>query len=610
MFRNFIYFIVVLLIYTTYQPPSDPNFTPWETVWLIVFLSVFFAVLTWVQFQRLEGAVHRESLYRLDHRFNAVITRQSILAIGLFAVNVYGLNLSALFGRHWLLAKIPTLQALMFLGLFVVYLAVIWFFGHRLYRRLYYVDISKASYISSNILFAIPVILPWFFLSVISDTIHILPFQWPKRMLSTTEGQVVYFLFFLMAAAVLGPGLVQKFWRCKPLEFGPQRDRMIRLCEKAGMKFSNILYWPIFGGRMITAGVMGLTRRFRYILVTDALLKFLEPEEIDAVIAHEIGHVKKKHLLFYVFFFVGYLLLSYAVFDLLLFGLLYSDITYRFFDSIALYQNTVMSVVFSLLVIILFLVYFRYIFGYFMRNFERQADAYVYTLFGSAEKLITTLQKIALTTGQPADRPNWHHFSIAERIGFLKKCEADRIWITRHERKVRKSIAVYLLGLLFFGGIGYHLNFGETGKFLNSHFFEKILHRELEKSPNNTKLYSMLGDLYYNKKKYPETISAYERAIALDSDTPQVLNNLAWLYATCEDLRFQHPKRALQLAEKAARLEPSPHILDTLAESYFVNGFTAEAVAAGKKALALARTNRAYFENQLKKFTETPARVP
>ena len=96
----------------------------------------------------------------------------------------------------------------------------------------------------------------------------------------------------------------------------------------------------------------------------------------------------------------------------------------------------------------------------------------------------------------------------------------------------------------------------------------------------------------------------------MDSDTPQVLNNLAWLYATCEDLRFQHPKRALQLAEKAARLEPSPHILDTLAESYFVNGFTAEAVAAGKKALALARTNRAYFENQLKKFTETPARVP
>ncbi len=603
MFRNFIYFIVVLLIYTTYQPPSEPNFTPLETVLLFVLLSGFFAAITWFQFRKLEAAVPGQSLYRLDHKFNSIVTRQAILAIGLFAVNVYGLNLSSLFGNTLLFIRIPTLQAILFLGLFVGYLSLVWFFGHRLYRRLYNIDISKASYISSNILFAIPVILPWFFLSIISDIIYALPFQWPKQMLSTTEGQVVYFLVFLLGAAVLGPGLVQKFWRCKPLELGSQRTRIDRLCEKAGMKFSNILYWPIFGGRMITAGVMGLTRKFRYILVTDALLKFLEPEEVDAVIAHEIGHVKKKHLLFYLFFFVGYLLLSYAVFDLILFVILYSDMTYRFLDSITIHQNAVVSAIFSLLVILMFLIYFRYIFGYFMRNFERQADTYVYHLFGSADRLITTLEKIALTTGQPADRPNWHHFSIAERIGYLKKCETDRTWITRHDRKVRNSIGVYVAGLLFLGGIGYHLNFGETGKFLNTHFFERILHRELERTPDNPKLYSMLGDLYYGKKQYTETIYAYEQSIALNPDNPQVLNNLAWLYATCEDDRFQDPKRALQLAGKAAGLDTSPHILDTLAESYFVNGFREEAVAAGKKALELSRTNRSYFENQLKKFT-------
>ena len=45
---------------------------------------------------------------------------------------------------------------------------------------------------------------------------------------------------------------------------------------------------------MITAAVMGLIKKFRYILVTQGLLQMLEPEEIDAVIAHEIGHVKKK----------------------------------------------------------------------------------------------------------------------------------------------------------------------------------------------------------------------------------------------------------------------------------------------------------------------------
>jgi len=602
MFRNFFYFIVVLLIYTTYQPPSESNFTPFETAFLFVLLSALFAAITWFQFRKLEKTLLREPLYRIDHKFNAIITRQSILAIGLFAVNVYGLNLSSLFGRNLLFINIPTLQAVLFLALFVGYLAIVWFFAHRIYCRLYNLDISKASYISSNILFSIPVILPWFFLSIISDVINALPFRWPKQMLATTEGQVVYFLIFLLGAATMGPGLIQKFWQCKPLEIGPQRSRIHRLCEKAGMEFSNILYWPIFGGRMITAGVMGLIRKFRYILVTDALLKFLEPEEVDAVIAHEIGHVKKKHLLFYLLFFVGYLLLSFAVFDLLMFFILYSDITYRLIDSFRLPRDTVVSVIFSLLVIMTFLIYFRYIFGYFMRNFERQADTYVYHLFGSAESLITTLQKIALTTGQPADRPNWHHFSIAERIGYLKKCEADRTWISRQDRKVRKSIAVYMVGLFFFGAVGYYLNVGETGQFLNARFFEKTLLREIERTPDNPKLYSMLGDLYYSKKKYPETISAYERAITLDPDDSQVLNNLAWLYATCPDDRFRDPKRALQFAEKAAKLDASPQILDTLAECYFINGFRQDAVATGKKALALARKNRPYFEDQLKKF--------
>ena len=65
---------------------------------------------------------------------------------------------------------------------------------------------------------------------------------------------------------------------------------------------------------MITAGVMGLIKQFRYILVTRSLLQRLTPYEIEAVIAHEIGHVKKKHLLFYLIFFAGYMLISYALF--------------------------------------------------------------------------------------------------------------------------------------------------------------------------------------------------------------------------------------------------------------------------------------------------------
>lgn len=611
MFGNFIYFLIVLLIYITYQPSEDTNFSGIETLFLFFSLIILFTWITRIQFRRIENRLSKESFYQLGHKFSAALTRQSIMAIVLFSIDIYGLNLTSFLINIPFLTIIPTFQALLFLGLFVFYLAIVWAFAYGPYQKLNTTDLSRKSYILSNISFSIPVLIPWLLLSGIADIINALPFELPKRLLSTTEGQVAYFLVFIFAIAIAGPAMIQKFWRCKPLETGYYRRRIENLCQEAGMKYANILYWPIFGGRMITAGVMGLIKKFRYILVTGALLQFLEPEEIDAVIAHEIGHIKKKHLLFYLIFFVGFLLVSFATYDMInYFIIFFAEPIYGFIISIGLDQAKVVFSVKNLIFILVFLIYFRYIFGYFMRNFERQADTYVYSLFDSAQPMISTFEKIAVTSGQPRDKPNWHHFSIKERVDYLKKCEADRSWITRHDSKIKKSIALYMAGILFIGGIGYYLNFGETGKKINrhffekinGHFFEKIIQRELEKKPDSPYLYSMLGDLYYGNKNYSKTIKAYEQSLLLAPDNSQVLNNLAWLYATCEDERYRDPKKALKLAEKAAEIEKSPHILDTLAESYYVNSQFEKAIAAEMGALDLAPKNRTHYEKQLSKF--------
>lgn len=604
MFSNFIYFIIVLLIYSTYQPSEDTNFTALETLFLFILLIIVFAVITRVQFQRIEKQISKESFAKLDHKFQAALTRQSVMAIVLFSLDIYGLNLVSFVSNIPFLSIIPTLQALLFLGLFVFYLAIVWAFAHSPYKVLYTTGLPRESYILSNISFSVPVLLPWLLLSGIADIINVLPFQLPKQMLATTEGQVLYFLVFLVAVAIIGPLMIQKFWRCKPLEAGHVRTRIENLCRQAGMEYDNILYWPIFGGSMITAGVMGLIKKFRYILVTGAFIRFLEPDEIDAVIAHEIGHIKKKHLLFYLVFFVGYMLVSYATFDLIIYGVLYAEPLYRFVGRLGLNQTTLTSSIFSLVTIVIFLVYFRFIFGYFMRNFERQADTYVYTLFDSAKPLISTLEKIALTSGQPPDRPNWHHFSIKNRIDYLKQCETDKAWIGRHDRKIKKSMAVYLAAILLIGAVGYHLNYSEAGKRLNQHFFETVIQRELEKTPDNADLYSILGDIYYSKQKYAQAIEAYEQSIMLEPHNPKALNNLAWLLATCEDESFRDPQRALKLAKKAAELEKAPHILDTLAESYYVNANYEAAVAVEMQALDLAKTDRSYYRKQLKKFMD------
>ena len=45
-------------------------------------------------------------------------------------------------------------------------------------------------------------------------------------------------------------------------------------------------------------------------------------------------------------------------------------------------------------------------------------------------------------------------------------------------------------------------------------------------------------------------------AVKRSPETPKELNNLAWLLATCADVRFRDPPRAVELAKKAVVLAP------------------------------------------------------
>ncbi|MDX2448178.1 MAG: M48 family metalloprotease [Desulfobacterales bacterium] len=602
MFANFFYFIIALLVYSTYQPSDTTNFTALQSFLLFLLLLVVYTAYTWRQFQCLNRKITIHGNAESDSRFTSLLTRQSILAIFIFAANIYGLNLSSFVSNFHFFVLFPTVQALLFILLFVGYLSILWACAHRSYQRLYHSRIGRRAYVISNILFSMPVLLPWIVISGLSDIIHILPLGFLTRFLSTPEGEIVFFMIFLAMVAIMGPLLIQKFWGCQPLEQGVHRTRIENLCQSVNLRYRNILNWPIFEGRVITAGVMGLVKRFRYILVTHALLNILDPREVDAVIAHEIGHVKKHHLLFYLLFFVGYMVISFSLLDLIVYAMIYFDPLIQAFNRMGFNPVTVTSFLFSLVIITTFLIYFRFIFGFFMRNFERQADAYVYTIFDTGVSLISTLKKIAFTGKQSPNKPNWHHFSITERIEFLKKCELDRTHIGRQNSKIRRSIGIYLAGLVIIGGMGYQLNYGEAGAILNTHFFEKVIAKELEKTPGNADLHTMMGDLYFNGNNYGDAAFQYEKAIGLEMQHSRALNNLAWLYATCEDISFRNPERALALAKRAAALEREAHILDTLAESYFINGDTKAALAVEKEALSLTKKDRFYYQQQIEKF--------
>ncbi len=602
MYNQFITFIVVLFICATYQPQAKTSLSLLETVFLFFLFLLLFIVSNRLSFKKVEKNIDKVSFTARDREFENAVMRQTVVAVVLFTITLYLLCIPDFLLRISLFSLIPTLTTVVCLCIFLVFMTAIYKAAHDVYQKIYHHRIPLGSFIRSNLSFCIPVLLPWLVLSFSSDILRLLPFGGLNDFLASPAGELIFLIVVIFVIATVGPFFIQKLWRCKPLEPGYRRERLSRLCKFAKMEYKDILYWTLFGGKMVTAGVMGLTKAFRYILVTPALMQMLDDGEIDAVMAHEIGHVKKKHMLFYIVLFIGYVVLSYFILHVVDYAMIYARLSFEPIDTPGTDPASAISLLFIFIFIISFVLYFRFIFGFFMRNFERQADTYVYHFFDSAAGLISSLEKIALASGIPKDKPNWHHFSIKERIGFLTRCEKDKSRIVRHDKKVKTGIIVYLICLIFLGTVEFGLNFTEMGLKLTNVMIKKAILTELEKTPDDPLLYGSLGDIYQAGRDYEKAVLAYEKALALHPENPHVLNNLAWLLVTCKDPLIKDPEKALVLAKKAASLDASPHILDTLAESYFATGHNEKAIEIIRAAIELAMENKRYYLNQLEKF--------
>ncbi len=91
--------------------------------------------------------------------------------------------------------------------------------------------------------------------------------------------------------------IVPLFNKQTPLEEGGLRDAIQQFSEKVGFKLDNI--FVIDGSKRSTkanAYFTGFGAKKRIVLY-DTLIKEMETEELVAVLAHEIGHYKKKHVI-------------------------------------------------------------------------------------------------------------------------------------------------------------------------------------------------------------------------------------------------------------------------------------------------------------------------
>ena len=259
----------------------------------------------------------------------------------------------------------------------------------------------------------------------------------------TDRGQmtlgVVGLLALMVTLLVLMPALLVKLWGARPLEPGPMRDRLQAACDAMGVRVADLMRWPIPGGRMYNAAVLGVVPRLRYLLFTDDLLRDLDDRQLMAVLGHELGHARHRHLWLFLLFAVVVMSLGWLAQNAQFAGLLP---TLPLPDDA---QGEVGQVVTSLAILALI---WRGVFGFLSRACERQADLAGVALAGDPGAMEEALKSVARLSGQPETAPNWRHYSIAERVAFLRRVRDNPATAHGHHRRMRFSLVLLIAVLV------------------------------------------------------------------------------------------------------------------------------------------------------------------
>jgi STE24 endopeptidase len=209
--------------------------------------------------------------------------------------------------------------------------------------------------------------------------------------------------------------IVPLFNKQSKLEEGELRTEIEKYAKKVGFDLSNI--FVIDGSRRSTkanAYFSGFGKQKRVTLY-DTLLNKLTHSQIVAVIAHEIGHYKKNHIIFNLLF--SFLQTGIMLYILSLF--VYQPV---FSEALGISNHSfhIGLIAFSILYTPISEI-FSLIFNLFSRKFEYQADEYAKKTFDGKYLIeaLKTLSKDSLSNLTPHPKYVWWHYShptLFERI--------------------------------------------------------------------------------------------------------------------------------------------------------------------------------------------------
>jgi STE24 endopeptidase len=253
---------------------------------------------------------------------------------------------------------------------------------------------------------------------------------------------------------MLMPLVLRRVWDTIDLHPGPLREDLIAMCRDHRIRVRQVLLWRTHG-TMINGAVLGLIGPARYIMLTDALLEMLPGEQVRAVMAHELGHIRRWHMPWLAAAAITAILLSSTAFWVILAMAAPDWAQTEQGHGLVLLGGIVAGLV---------------AFGFASRRFEWQADAFaVQHLSGwrgrrgdervpiapeAVSAMAGALGAVAALNHIPLRRFTWRHGSIASRQQRLMRligAPAGRLWPDREAALVKALIAAAVLVVTGFG---------------------------------------------------------------------------------------------------------------------------------------------------------------
>lgn len=424
-----------------------------------------------------------------------------------------------------------------------------------------------------NLRLQLPILILMFLQFWLNYTLeHFLDFLlWGKIIILTLSS--------LLLMILSSPYLMVVCWGAQPLASDEAESLIQNELDANQTSVRRILSWPDHIVLTATAGVIGFIPGFRYLLISNSLIKALSPQELRAVIAHEAGHIKRHHMFFFLLSFLSFLVLLFLGFSVI-------DIFHWIFA-----WEFSLNLFFGVLSVLAFIIFFRFFLGFLSRNFERQADCNSLERSG-LNPFRQALLKVGWLNSIDPEEDNWHHYGIQQRINFLTMCYETPQRIVEHHQLVRK-IKFISIGFLI-------ILFGLSGIFTSTDARFQLLtygaSQQLQKLDQDNPLrldrIHLLTEIaiqYQLKNEITKAEPIYRELLKIVPQNATVLNNLAWLLVTSYEKDIEKAKEALAFVQLALEQEKSAYIWDTLAETYSKLGNKPKATEAALKALELAK---------------------